>query len=153
MQDQQTTTLTTVLSEVLANLAFMFTGDGEFDPPVGERWLATKISYGGSVSGALNLTCTATFATRLAANLLGLESEEEASEQESRDAVQEFMNIVCGQYVTAVYGTDDVFNLTIPEVLELSATPVLCAPEDESEDLAILSVDDQWMQLIHTRVA
>jgi chemotaxis protein CheY-P-specific phosphatase CheC len=151
MQDQKTTTLTTVLSEVLSDLAFMFTDDGESDPPVGERWLDTSVSYQGPVSGSLRLLCTGTFAAELASNLLGTDPESEPAEQESIDAVKEFMNIVCGQYVTAAYGTEDVFNLTIPEVSALPTTPVLGSLEDVSEDLSLLSVDGQWLQLLHTR--
>ena len=153
MQDQKTLTLTTVLSEVLANLAFMFTDDGEFEPPVGERWLETVISYEGSVSGSLRLACTETFAEKLAANLLGMESGEVISEQESNDAVKEFMNIICGQYVTAAFGTEDVFSLTIPEILELPSTPEFGDSDEASEEVAILSVDGQWMQLRHARSA
>jgi len=151
MQVQKTSILTTVLSEVLADLAFMFTDNGDFDPPIGERWLETSISYQGSVSGSLRLTCTNIFAGHLASNLLGVESSEETTEQESNDAVREFMNVVCGQYVTAVFGTEDVFNLTIPEVLELPDTPQLVEPEEDSADIALLSVEGQWMQLLHTR--
>ncbi len=153
MQVQKTSILTTVLSEVLADLAFMFTDDGEFDPPVGERWLDTSISYQGSESGSLRLTCTNTFAAHLTANLLGMESGEETTEQESHDAVKEFMNIVCGQYVTAAFGTEDVFNLSIPEVLELPDTPELEDSEEESPDVALLSVEGQWMQLLHIQSA
>lgn len=153
MQDQQTTTLTTVLSEVLADLAFMFADDGEREPSVGERWLETSISYKGSVSGSLRLTCTWTFAAQLAANLLGMESGEETNEQEANDAVKEFMNVICGQYVTAVYGTEDVFNLTIPEVLELPIAPDLEEFENSSDETALLSVDGQWMKLLHQRSA
>lgn len=151
MQDQTTTTLTTVLSEVLANLAFMFNDDCEFDPPVGEQWLETLISYEGSVSGSLRLTCTETFATQLAANLLATESGVATTRQESHDAVKEFMNVICGQYITAAYGSEDVFNLSIPEVLERSSTPILGDPQEAAEDMALLSVDGQWMQLLHTR--
>lgn len=151
MQDQQTTTLTTVLSEVLANLAFMFTDDGEVGSPLGERWLETSISYEGSMSGTLRLTCAATFATQLAANLLGVESGEKITEQESNDAVKEFMNVVCGQYVTTAYGIEDVFNLTIPEVVERATTPRFGAPEGAPDDVALLSVDGQWIQLLHER--
>lgn len=153
MQDQKTTTLVTVLSEVLANLAFMFSDDGELDPPSDERWLETLISYEGSASGSLRLTCTRTFATQLAANLLGIESGEETTQKESIDAVKEFMNVICGQYVTAAYGNEDVFNLSIPEVLDLPTTPVLGDPDVESEDMTHLSVDGQWLQLRHTRSA
>lgn len=151
MQDQKISTLTTVLSDVLANLAFMFTDDGEFEAPVGERWLETSISYEGTVSGALQLICTDSFAVQMAGNLLGLDSEAELTEQEAMDAVKEFMNVLCGQYVTEAYGTEDVFNLTIPEVLELPSTPCLASPDEDSEDVALLSVDNHWMQVTHTR--
>lgn len=151
MQDQMTKTLTTVLSEVLADLAFMFTDEREFDPPVGERWLETTISYKGPEAGSLRMTCTEPFAAQLATNLLGLESGEETSEQESNDAVKEFMNVVCGQYVTAAYGTEDVFNLTIPEVQELATTPEFGDCEEAAGEVALLSVEGRWMQLLHTR--
>lgn len=153
MQDQKTTTLTTVLSDVLANLAFMFTENGEYETPAGERWLETLASYQGPVSGSLQLTCTETFATQLTVNLLGMESGEETTQQESNDAVKEFMNVICGQYVTAAYGTEDVFNLTIPEVIEQPITPVFGDQELESQDMALLMVGGQWIQLLHTRSA
>ncbi len=151
MQDQKISTLTTVLSDVLANLAFMFTDDGEFEAPVGERWLETSIGYDGPVSGTLQLNCTEPFAVQMAGNLLGMDSDGELTEQESMDAIKEFMNVLCGQYVTAAYGTEDVFNLTIPEVLELPSTPCLDSPEGYSEDSALLSVDGQWIQVVHTK--
>lgn len=151
MQDQTTTTLTDVLSEVLADLAFMFSDDGQCTPAASERWLYTAISYKGSPSGTLRLTCTRTFATQLAVNLLGLETGEETTEQESNDAVMEFMNVLCGQYVTAAFGTEDVFHLTIPEVLELPTAPEFGDVEKSSEDVSLLSVNGQWLHLLHQR--
>ena len=151
MQDQKTLTLTTVLSEVLANLAFMFTDDGEFEPPVGQRWLETVISYEGSVSGSLRLACTATFTEKLAANLLGMDSGEETTEQESIDAVKEFMNVVCGQYVTTLCGAEEVFNLGIPEAVELTSEPGLGSHENQSDETAVLSVEGQWLKVLHIR--
>lgn len=153
MQVRKTTTLTTVLSEVLANLAFMFTDDGEFVVPVGEEWLETEIGYKGPASGSLRLTCSRAFAGQLAANLLAVESADETTEEESSDAVKEFMNVVCGQYVTAAFGAEDVFNLTIPEVRELTIMPELGDPEDGSADAAVLSVGGQWIRLVHRPTA
>lgn len=146
MQSQTTATLTTVLSDVLADLAFMFCDGGEYSEQPGESWLETSIGYKGGVSGELRLICTRSFAEQLAENLLGIESGEEISKQESTDAVREFMNVVCGQFVTTAHGTEDVFNLTIPTVTELEVVPFVEGGEDET---AQLSVDGQWLQLRH----
>ena len=48
MLQQKTATLTTIFSEVLANLAFMFTDDEPGPPSAGDIWLETFISYQGS---------------------------------------------------------------------------------------------------------
>ena len=150
MQSQTTATLTTVLSDVLADLAFMFCDGGEYREQPGETWLETSINYSGGVSGELRLICTRTFAEQLAENLLGIDSEEEISKQESTDAVREFMNVICGQFVTAAHGTEDVFNLTIPTVTELEEEPFV---EGGGDETAQLSIDGQWLQLRHVVAA
>ncbi len=146
MQQQLTATLTTVLSDVLADLAFMFTDGEEFSEQSGESWIETSIGYKGSVGGELRLVCTRTFANQLAENLLGVDPGDGISEQESSDAVREFMNVVCGQFVTAAHGVVDVFNLTIPTVTELEEQPFV---EDCGDEVTQLSVDGQWLQLRH----
>ncbi|GJM24314.1 MAG: hypothetical protein DHS20C16_07290 [Phycisphaerae bacterium] len=148
MQSQTTATLTTVLSDVLADLAFMFCDGGDYCEQPSESWLETSIGYSGGVSGELNLICTRTFAVQLAENLLGFEAGEEVSNQESNDAVREFMNVICGQFVTAAHGTEDVFNLTIPSVSELEDEPFV---EGSGDEIAQLSVDGQWLQLRHVQ--
>ena len=51
MQEQTTASLTTVFSEVLANLAFMFMEDEQVDTPTGEQWLETVIGTCGNCGG------------------------------------------------------------------------------------------------------
>lgn len=130
MQQQQTATLTTVFSEVLASLAFMFTDDEQQNPPPDTVWLETRISYFGPFRGTLFLRCTRDFSTLLAANLLGIDSEDDQAATAAEDASKEFMNIVCGQLVTALYGTESVFNLSIPQLDVMSAPPDLDIPDD-----------------------
>lgn len=147
MQDQKTATLATIFSEVLANLAFMFTDEDPADPPVGDLWFETTIAYSGPVAGTLRLWCTRDFSTRLAANLLGTDPDDPGIEQSASDAVKEFMNIVCGQFVTASHGTEEVFSLTIPRIVELCETPDLKAGEEV--ETTVISVDGQFVQLSH----
>ncbi len=145
MQEQKTATLTTIFSEVLANLAFMFTEDDQAEATPFDLWFDTSISYKGPHSGTLHFRCPAQFATLLATNLLGVECSDNGGYDEAEDAVKEFMNIVCGQLVTAMYGCDEVFNLTIPVVRHLAETPDLNDPRDG--DVAKLCVDGYTVQL------
>lgn len=145
MQEQKTATLTTIFSEVLASLAFMFTDEDMVEPSPGELWLETTVTYQGPSAGTLRLRCTSEFSILLAANLLGIDPQDEQARDQARDAIGEFMNIVCGQLVTAVHGTDDVFNLSIPKTCQLSEMPELTL--DDSEESTTLCVDGHLVQL------
>jgi CheY-specific phosphatase CheX len=145
MQPLSTTTLTAIFSEVLANLAFMFTDEDQAAACAEDTWLETVISYEGSANGTLRFRCTRSFSFLLAANLLGVDPSDDVPNTTADDAVREFMNIVCGQFVTAVHGTQEVFNLTIPRIKELSETPDIS--DDNSPDSSALSVEGRLVQL------
>ncbi len=147
MQKQKTATLTTIFSDVLANLAFMFTDDDVQLGTPGDQWLETRISYMGPHKGTLVFRCSRSFAVLLAANLLGLDPEDEHAEDSAPDAAREFTHIVCGQLVTTLHGSDDIYNLTIPEVSELLETPDLSDSGGDEE--SVLSVEGHRIQLIY----
>lgn len=112
-------TLATTFSEVLANLAFMFTTEEALDGPASATRVEARITYDGPVRGRLIVRCTPEFARLLAANLLGQDESEEVSPNTWHDALKELMNVVCGQFVTTVYGVEPVFQLGIPKVREV----------------------------------
>lgn len=143
----KTRTLTAIFSEVLANLAFMFTDDEQTEASSGDAWLETTISYQGPVNGTLIFRCTRNFAVLLAANLLGIDPEENVAARQCEDAVREFMNIVCGQFVTSMHGSDNVFNLSIPKTVELTEAPDLY--DDGGANTSTLSVDHFTVQLTY----
>lgn len=190
MQDQKTatpttlTTLTTIFSDVLANLAFMFTDEERPEPSTGDLWLETTITYSGQRSaindrqsaewvregnlapaaqsapsrresapsrdreGTLRFRCSSDFSILLAANLLGIDPQDEDAEAKAKDAVKEFMNIICGQLVTAIHGSNEVFDLTIPQIRELPEAPNLGASDDSES--STLCVDGHVIQLALT---
>lgn len=144
---QKTATLKTIFSDVLANLAFMFTDDAQSEAAPGQVWLETVIEYEGPVRGLLRFRCTREFAVMLASNLLGTDPDSEDALQQDEDAVKEFMNIVCGQFVTAMHGTDDIYNLTIPRTTQLSEAPDLI--DDGGLTACTFCVDSQVIQLMY----
>lgn len=143
---QQTTQLAETFSRVLEDLAFMFTETGADITP-GCVWLEGQIAYDGSRRGRLTLQCPRDFAIQLAANLLGVEPDDPEVGTRAADALRELMNITCGQLVTTLYGTDDVFTLSIPTVRELDATPP--ATTAPGRDAVLFSVEGHPLRLVH----
>ena len=151
-QEQKTTSLTAVVSEVLQNLAFMFPDydDAEVSPK--DVWLETEIGYAGPARGTLRFHCNRDFTMLLAANLLGIDPEAVDSPAKANDATKEFVNIVCGQLITALHGTEEVFDLSIPRIRELAETPDFTASEalpSNNVQSASFSVQGHRMQVLH----
>jgi CheY-specific phosphatase CheX len=147
MNQLKPATLATIFSEVLANLAFMFTEEEPTEPAAAGRWLEASISYHGAIDGTLRLRCTTDFTVLLAANLLGIDPQDDDAQTEALDAVKELMNVLCGQFVTAVHGEEHVFNLSIPKVRELPPLPDLSVPD--GPESATLFVDTHCVQLTY----
>ncbi len=121
--------LTTVVMDVLGDLAFMVSDDGRNELPAGTIWMQGEIGYKGSAQGTLRCWCTRAFAAQLAANLLGIEPNAAEAQIGAEDAVKEFMNVLCGQLVTLWHGTADVYTLSIPTVCECTEAPADLDPE------------------------
>ncbi|MBN2447850.1 MAG: chemotaxis protein CheX [Phycisphaerae bacterium] len=117
------TNLSAIVSEVLADLAFMMP-DVEIsatDQP--EADLRGDISYSGPTEGELSCWCTPGFALTLAASLLGTDPTNAEAHGDSEDAMRELLNVICGHLVTTRHGHEAVFNLSIPVVRQQSEMP------------------------------
>lgn len=143
----QQATLITTFSEVLANLAFMFTAQENPDEAGSADWMEASIEYRGPCTGRLRLHCTHDFSRLLAANLLGLDPEEPEAAAKADDALKELMNVLCGQFVTSAYGSDGVFNLSIPLITAEAPAPDMSL--ENSACLASAFVDGHPVQVSH----
>lgn len=139
-----------VVSDVLGDLAFMVTDPEAMRLTPGAVWLQGEIQYFGPVSGQLQCWCTRDFAVQLAANLLGLEVEEGGAQVAAEDAVREFMNVLCGQLVTAWHGAEAVFDLSIPTVCERLDPP---GEPPEGSCRCQLSIDGEPVYCVHLAAA
>ncbi len=77
------------------------------------------MQFRGAESGEMGIAVPSEAGGVLASNILGLEEGEEAAAEKAVDALKELLNIVCGQFLTTVFGEGPVFNLSVPEVREL----------------------------------
>jgi hypothetical protein len=141
--------LTQVVLEVLGDLAFMISDDEPAPAPAGTEWMRGEVGYHGAANGTLQCWCTRRLAIQLAANLLGIEAEEDPAHTAAEDALREFMNVLCGQLVTSWFGRAAVFNLSIPTVHAGEPTPADVAAA--AQDSCRLSVDGEPLVCLSRR--
>jgi hypothetical protein len=141
------TTLTSVVSRILGDFAFMVVSDELNNVPTAPEWLQGTMSYRGPMQGALNCWCTRPFALELSANLLGLDPSDGDAVVQSQDALREFMNVLCGNLMTERYGAEAVFDLSIPAVQETLSSPMLSGVAEH--DRCMVEVDDAPLIVEH----
>lgn len=136
-----------LVSDVLGDMAFMITDATPSAAPTGGVWLVGEIRYHGPVSGTLACWCSRPFGAQLAANLLGLDPTADDARQAADDAMRELLNVLCGHLVTRWFGTDAVFNLSIPSVRDAVDAPgATDAPTGQRYDITI---DGEPLIVVH----
>jgi hypothetical protein len=80
-------------------------------------WLA-RMEFSGPAWGELGIEMPAGACGELAANMLGVDTESSLTREDAADALGELLNVICGQWLTARYGVEPVFDLSIPQVVE-----------------------------------
>lgn len=131
-----------VFCDVLQNLSFMFAellDEGELPVFQGE-FRQARMGFMGPFQGALRLVVPAGMTVELAANMLGLDPDDEETATRSDDALRELLNVTCGHVLTTIAGEGPVFDLTIPEVSELSAEDA--AALAHSPEMITIGVDE-----------
>ncbi len=114
--------LSEVFSDVLMRYAFMFGEECQkYElPENSDGYLHAQVKFYGHKSGTLGVITQRSLCFEMAANVLGIETEEENYDDEAEDTLEELINIVCGQFLTSAFGVEPIFNLFPPSVNELS---------------------------------
>jgi hypothetical protein len=122
MDIQQRDVASNVLAEVLEEFAFMFIEpEPDGPPPELEKILCAEISFAGQkAQGIVGLAFSWGKCLELANNLVGTDSEDTLSDKDIANALEELVNIICGRLIAEIYGTEVVFDLSIPKAVSLS---------------------------------
>lgn len=109
-----------VFGSVFEDFAFMFVEDDPDETPApGESCVQTCIGFESDVGkGFMEVIAPAEFCNELAENILGAE-EEELPADAGENALKEFLNVSCGYFLAEKFGTEAVFDLTLPETRTL----------------------------------
>ncbi len=128
-----------VFSSVFEEFAFMFV-EPDADPEPGDSsccpCLLAEISFESrDKKGFLEAVAPVEVCAELAENILG-DEQEELPEQAEEQALTELLNVSCGYFLAEKFGTEEVFDLSIPQT----------RPVDEQEWAALVEDDS------HTRL-
>ena len=107
-----------VAIDTLEKLAFMFafSHEGGADLPR-DSTVSGSVSFTGPFSGTLAMAVSNVVLQELAANMLGLDDGDETTEDHRSDALQETMNVICGNLLPVIAGDEVVFDIGAPKVI------------------------------------
>lgn len=134
-------TLQRVAEETFQALAFMFPLSPEEAAAMAptaaadaaaESPCTAEVRFSGPVHGKLRLDVSPGMLAPLAANMLGLEFDQEPTPEQQADALKELLNVICGNVLPELTSRSDVYNVDAPQLLEPAASPA----DDEYTALA-----------------
>ncbi len=104
-----------VLYDILERLAFLFADDVDeiTEEMIPSTFWRAAIEFHGIVSGKIEVAAPEDLCLTLAANTMGVEPDM-LEGLTPKDALGEFLNIVCGEFIEVRHGAKEIFRLTIP---------------------------------------
>ncbi len=90
-------------------------------PPFEIPLINARIAYSGPYSGDLGLMIEQPLAELIGMHMLGFGPGEHLIQDMIDDAVKELLNVVCGRFLTLMFGSKPVFSLNIPQAFPLGA--------------------------------
>ena len=115
--------LAEVVARVFQQTAFLFPEPAE--SPAGISAAEGKVyeislTFSGDREGDVSLVMTEALCRELAANVLGEDPTDDDTLEKALDAAKETLNIIAGQYLIEMFGNKELFNLTAPQVAEVT---------------------------------
>ena len=115
-----------VFESVLQNLAFMFVEaveketlqNTESPQDLPDKFIKASMAFTGPKNGLVNLMVPEDLAKELAANIIGKDIDKNISQKHLQDALKEVLNVTCGNLLSAVVGTQQVFDAASPTLTE-----------------------------------
>jgi chemotaxis protein CheY-P-specific phosphatase CheC len=123
MPDTPSQYLTEALSHVLMSMVSLSPRVMEAAdmPEVKGDALNVRIEYTGEHAGELGLIIEKPLATLMAARILGMEHTKDVYDDMIEDALRELLNVVCGHFVTLMYGYAPVLKISLPKVFTIGS--------------------------------
>ncbi|MFA5864565.1 MAG: chemotaxis protein CheX [Phycisphaerae bacterium] len=136
--------LGTAISEVIENLAMMVVQELDENPDGFNPQLMGTIEFTGPVNGKLVVRCSDSFSSVLAGNLLGIDPADQHIQANAWDALEELLNVVCGNLVNVLFDRNKTFRLSSPRIDLIQ--PLGTNDIDELDQIVYLRLDDEIVE-------
>lgn len=123
----------------MASMSPSFPDSGDVPDMQGEA-LNVRISYSGWHTGELGLILERRLVSRIAVRIMGMDEAEDLPEDMIEDALRELMNVICGHFVTLMYGDKSLLDVSTPQVFPVKNA--LCNLLRSSPDIHAFMIDD-----------
>lgn len=112
------TALTESAKEVFETMIFMdITETSEQDVDTDQMMLLGSITFKGSLEGCLSICCSGSCARVIAANMLGMDSNEQVTPEDTYDAIGEVANMILGSVKSRLMEKVGNLEISIPSVI------------------------------------
>jgi CheY-specific phosphatase CheX len=142
--------LEVILRRTLEEAAFVYFEPGEVSVEAEGPVLEARLRYAGDDEGELRLALSESFASTLAANMLGEEEGGAAVTGDDRDAVGELLNMIAGALVLEVFGRYARCALDIPQVRRVGVDEHRRALEQADVSVGLLDEEGHRVHLSAT---
>lgn len=108
-----------VINHIMGECAFVFVDPlSDDDKPDIGSWepRGVSLSFEGFKSGKISLWADDEFLVSTAANMLGIDEDNKEAAQKGMDSLKEVLNMILGNLLTTLFGTEPVFELGLPKV-------------------------------------
>ncbi len=111
-----------VAESTFGSLAFMLSMPEADDGTGAEQTATVKVEFSGPFGGQLTMTVNAEMLSELAANMLGLDADQDGIHNQGVDALKELLNVICGNLLPKIAGVEAVFDVGSPQIVQLQET-------------------------------
>lgn len=124
------------INRIFAEAAYMFidkVNDNDYSLSGSDDFEGVSLMFDGEWSGEFHLWANSGFTAQAAANMLGIDENGDLARSKGLDAMKELLNMITGNFLTAVYGDIPKFEQGLPVSLSKESFK-----SDAKKDTAIL---------------
>lgn len=103
-------------ARVLEDAAFLFTEPVDQAPPPDGEMVSARIRFQGPCSGFLQINTPVEGCTLIAANMLGVDPDDDDAVARGKDALGEILNILCGSVLGEAFAGGQEVTMGLPYV-------------------------------------
>ncbi len=138
MHDNYESAIQEVASHVFETSAFLSVFPLEESADLPPPDFCATMTFKGAAEGRVSMRIAGEVLDTIVDNLLEMESDPEEQMKRRKDVLKEMLNMLCGNLLTAHFGSSPVFDLSPPEVIESAEMP---APTAEDVRRALLNIE------------